>query len=1152
MADTKLLIETSAKQVKMADGTTVENKMYNHTHTKSNITDFPTTMKNPNALTISLNSVSQGGYDGSTAKSINITASAIGAAVSSHTHNYAGSSTAGGAATSANKLNSSLSISINDGETEDTDLFTFNGSSAKSINLTPDLLGAANASHTHTKSQITDFPTALKNPSALTINGTAYDGSAAKTFSLATSDHTHNYAGSSSAGGAATSANKVNTNLVIKLNGGTSEGTNLFTFNGSTAKTINITPSSIGAALSSHTHSYAGSSSAGGAANSVANALTISLNGTSQGAYNGSAAKSINVTPSAIGAAASSHTHTESDISGTISASKISGVLSLDNIPKGALERVVTVADDTARYALTTDSIQLGDTVKVTSTGLMYIVVDESKLNSADGYMEYTAGSATSVPWSGVTGKPSSMKNPNALTINGTAYDGSAAVSLSLATSGHTHNYAGSSSAGGVANSAAKVTNALTVKLNGGSTEGTNLFTFDGSAAKSVNITASSIGAAASSHTHSYAGSSSAGGAATSANKVNSSLAIKLNGGATEGTDLFTFNGAAAKTVDITAAGIGAAASDHTHNYAGSSSAGGAANSVANNMVVKLNGGSTEGTNLFTFNGSTAKSINITASAIGAAASSHTHNYAGSSSAGGAAMSANKVNSSLSISVNGGTTEDTDLFTFNGSLAKSINLTYELLGAAASSHTHTRAQITDFPTMTINGTLYDGTENITLSLATSDHTHNYAGSSSAGGAATSVMGTLANPETSTTYSVPFHTGMGTTGSKELLNNADFNVRVMEGTADKAGCIYLTLGNSTSVGTAGNKEGCLRFYGQGSSIFYLCGPLGESSGTYTARFPLASGTVALTTSTVSAANKLSTARTIDGVSFDGSAAITHYGTCSTASGTATKEVSCTGFSLVTGARIIVKFSNENTSSSAKLNVNSTGAKSIKYGADGNYYVGSTSSGKKSIRAGGLYEFVYDGTNWVLMGQDSSTYAKYSYSTWTNFSETDQDVSIVGAGVTTATSDDYFALQRGSKAKVNPYTGALTCVNLTVTGTITQSSDERLKDNFESLSEDFIKAYNELNVLSFVFKERKENDPRAIGVVAQQVLEVFDKYGIDAKEYGIVVERKDGYLGVNYEHLDSLSIMVNQKQQEKINVLEDRLKSLEELVYSMMNK
>lgn len=44
------------------------------------------------------------------------------------------------------------------------------------------------------------------------------------------------------------------TNLVIKLNGGTTEGTNQFTYNGVTAKSLNITPSSIGAAASSHTH----------------------------------------------------------------------------------------------------------------------------------------------------------------------------------------------------------------------------------------------------------------------------------------------------------------------------------------------------------------------------------------------------------------------------------------------------------------------------------------------------------------------------------------------------------------------------------------------------------------------------------------------------------------------------------------------------------------------------------------------------------------------------------------------------------------------------------------------------------------------------------------------------------------------------------
>ena len=52
------------------------------------ITDIPTSLKNPHALTISLNGTSQGPYDGSAAKNINITPGSIGAAVSNHSHDY--------------------------------------------------------------------------------------------------------------------------------------------------------------------------------------------------------------------------------------------------------------------------------------------------------------------------------------------------------------------------------------------------------------------------------------------------------------------------------------------------------------------------------------------------------------------------------------------------------------------------------------------------------------------------------------------------------------------------------------------------------------------------------------------------------------------------------------------------------------------------------------------------------------------------------------------------------------------------------------------------------------------------------------------------------------------------------------------------------
>ena len=94
-------------------------------------------------------------------------------------------------------------------------------------------------------------------------------------------------------------------------------------------------------------------------------------------------------------------------------ASKItSGTIDIDRLPKAALERMVVVADDTARFKLTTATAQVGDTVKVTATNKMYLVKDDSKLSTEAGYEPYTAGSASSVPWSGITGRPSTFAPP--------------------------------------------------------------------------------------------------------------------------------------------------------------------------------------------------------------------------------------------------------------------------------------------------------------------------------------------------------------------------------------------------------------------------------------------------------------------------------------------------------------------------------------------------------------------------------------------------------------------------------------------------------------------------------------------------------------------------------------------------------------------
>jgi len=88
----------------------------------------------------------------------------------------------------------------------------------------------------------------------------------------------------------------------------------------------------------------------------------------------------------------------------TVPATGIQGIIPLKNMPAGALERAVTVTTLADMYKLTTSAVQLGDTVIVTqgaqdSSGnfisKMFIVVDETKLTSADGYNEYASGTAS-------------------------------------------------------------------------------------------------------------------------------------------------------------------------------------------------------------------------------------------------------------------------------------------------------------------------------------------------------------------------------------------------------------------------------------------------------------------------------------------------------------------------------------------------------------------------------------------------------------------------------------------------------------------------------------------------------------------------------------------------------------------------------------
>ena len=74
--------------------------------------------------------------------------------------------------------------------------------------------------------------------------------------------------------------------------------------------------------------------------------------------------------------------------SGNVPILDSNGKLNTSVLPALALGDTVTVADDTARFALTTASVQKGDVVIVTGTNKTYIVIDDTKLDVEAGYSQ--------------------------------------------------------------------------------------------------------------------------------------------------------------------------------------------------------------------------------------------------------------------------------------------------------------------------------------------------------------------------------------------------------------------------------------------------------------------------------------------------------------------------------------------------------------------------------------------------------------------------------------------------------------------------------------------------------------------------------------------------------------------------------------------
>ncbi|HAU87369.1 MAG TPA: hypothetical protein DCW90_18355 [Lachnospiraceae bacterium] len=74
---------------------------------------------------------------------------------------------------------------------------------------------------------------------------------------------------------------------------------------------------------------------------------------------------------------------------------QLTGVLPLSAIPQSAQERLISVTNKEARLALSSSQVQNGDMVRQLDTKVIYVLIDESKITTDAGWVEFTAGTAS-------------------------------------------------------------------------------------------------------------------------------------------------------------------------------------------------------------------------------------------------------------------------------------------------------------------------------------------------------------------------------------------------------------------------------------------------------------------------------------------------------------------------------------------------------------------------------------------------------------------------------------------------------------------------------------------------------------------------------------------------------------------------------------
>lgn len=134
-------------------------------------------------------------------------------------------------------------------------------------------------------------------------------------------------------------------------------------------------------------------------ATKLSSARTFALTGAVTGSTSSDLTSGVSITTTLSNVDASKIT------SGTLNADRLPEI-PISKIPAAALERLYVVDSESAAVAL---KIQEGDVVQIGSGGPMYFCISESASTFATKFKVFTAGAATSVPWSGVTGAPTKL-----------------------------------------------------------------------------------------------------------------------------------------------------------------------------------------------------------------------------------------------------------------------------------------------------------------------------------------------------------------------------------------------------------------------------------------------------------------------------------------------------------------------------------------------------------------------------------------------------------------------------------------------------------------------------------------------------------------------------------------------------------------------